>query len=263
MYRNPVQPPEVTLEPGQLPLLVLEDGDEDMLLFERVFRMSRFKVIPASTAATAEAALARIRPAAIVLDLRLHGHDSWDVLARWKREAATASIPLVVVSSLDDPQKAYALGADAFARKPVDREWLLRTLDSLVPGRGIRVLTVDDEEAFRFIVRGFLRAPDFHVVEAASGMEALRCAADLSPDVILLDVRMAAMDGLEVHARLKENPATSAIPVVILTEGRLTADERERLGGTAVLSKSGLGRDTLQSAIRAALAEGERSRLLA
>jgi signal transduction histidine kinase/CheY-like chemotaxis protein len=247
------------LHPGRMPVLVVEDSDEDLMLYERSLAASRFQMIPARSVAAATAALQQIRPAAIVLDLRLQGQDAWDFLAQLKREERTSSIPLIVASTMDDRQKGVALGADAYGVKPIQKAWLLRTLHELVPGRTVlRVLTVDDEETSRFIVREMLNDSTYHVAEAESGAAGLRLASEMVPDVILLDVRLTDITGLELYERLRKDPRTANVPVILVTSQRVSADDVERLGiSEPVLSKSSLTRDMLRSAIDKAVAPSE------
>ena len=63
-----------------------------------------------------------LRPAAVLLDLLLPRLDGWDVLARLKAEPATATLPVVIVSMLDERGKAFALGAADYIVKPVARK---------------------------------------------------------------------------------------------------------------------------------------------
>ena len=191
----------------------------------------------------------------MVLDLRLHGHDSWDLLAKLKRQGQTESIPLIVVSALDDRQKGFALGADAYGVKPITREWLIETLNALVPrSPAVRVLTVDDEETARFIIREMLPTADYEVLEATSGRDGLKRAREVAPDVVLLDMRLGDMSGAELSERLREDPATAAVPIIVVTSQRLSSDDERRLGSDcAVLSKSGLTRHALRTAIRQAV----------
>ncbi|MEM7153539.1 MAG: response regulator [Myxococcota bacterium] len=81
-----------------------------------------------------------------------------------------------------------------------------------------KVLLVDDDEDIRVIGEMALQeVGGFGVVLASSGAEALELAAQEQPDVIMLDVMMPQMDGLETFRRLNEQPATAALPVVFVT----------------------------------------------
>ncbi|AKI99081.1 PAS domain S-box-containing protein [Archangium gephyra] len=79
-----------------------------------------------------------------------------------------------------------------------------------------RVLVVDDTEAKRYLIAQTLRRAGMEVVEAVSGEAALAEALS-GPDVVVLDVRLPDMSGFEVCRRLKEDPATSAIPVLYIS----------------------------------------------
>src|SRR5690606_8146366 len=80
-----------------------------------------------------------------------------------------------------------------------------------------KILTVDDSKTVRIIVKKAFRAYDCEIIEAANGVEGLAMAAKSSPDVILLDVTMPVMDGVEMLTKLKSDPALKAIPVIMLT----------------------------------------------
>jgi signal transduction histidine kinase/CheY-like chemotaxis protein len=256
MYQDSPEPSLDQIEPGRAAVLVIEDRDEDLLLVERALAGSRFQPIPARSIAGAVSAMMTLTPVAIVLDIRMHGHDSWDVLAKLKREDRTRRIPVIVATTLDETQKGLALGADAYGIKPIARDWLLRTLDTLVPRHNARrVLVIDDEETSRFIVRGLLGDAEHVLVEAATGREGLRRAREVRPDVILLDLRLTDMTGLDVYERLGDEPSVADVPVVIVTSQRLSDDDRRRFRSEPiVLSKSSLTRDLLRTTIDRALA---------
>ena len=80
-----------------------------------------------------------------------------------------------------------------------------------------RALIVDDVAANVRLLEARLQAEYFEVLTAASGPEALACAGEDQPDIILLDVMMPGMDGFEVCRRLKADPATHHIPVIMVT----------------------------------------------
>ena len=80
-----------------------------------------------------------------------------------------------------------------------------------------RVLVVDDIVANVRLLEAKLQAEYFEVITAMNGLDALEIAGRLKPDIVLLDVMMPGIDGFEVCARIKANPATSHIPVVMIT----------------------------------------------
>jgi two-component system cell cycle response regulator len=80
-----------------------------------------------------------------------------------------------------------------------------------------RVLVVDDIPANVKLLEAKLGAEYFDVVTAGSGPEALRKVEEEKPDIILLDVMMPGMDGFEVCQRIKSNPATAHLPVIMVT----------------------------------------------
>ena len=241
-------------DPSRKPVLVVDDDDADLLMFDRALGGTRFQVVPARSAAAAIKTLELMRPVAIVLDIRLHGHESWDLVARLKQQRSTADIPVLVVTSIDDRQKALALGADAYSTKPLDAKWLLRTLEDLVHRLDARrVLVIDDQEASRFILREMMRGPDYDVIEAANGRDGLRQALRSDPHLVLLDLHLGDMDGLDVRDALRRDERTRRVPVVVITSRTLSDAERERLGtDTLILSKASLTREHVQAAIERA-----------
>lgn len=84
-------------------------------------------------------------------------------------------------------------------------------------GRRPRVLLVDDYPDAREMYGEYLHVSGFDVVEAANGIEALQCAADHAPDIILMDLSLPVMDGWEATRRLKADARTAGIPVVAIT----------------------------------------------
>lgn len=69
----------------------------------------------------------------------------------------------------------------------------------------LKILTVDDSKAVRIIVKRSFKEYDCEIVEAANGVEGLAAAAKEKPDLILLDVTMPVMDGVEMLAKLKSD----------------------------------------------------------
>lgn len=95
--------------------------------------------------------------------------------------------------------------------------------ESALPRR--RILVVDDEATIREVVAQYLELEGFAVMKASDGLEALRTAAASPPDLVVLDLMLPGIDGLEVCRRLR---ATSAVPILMLTA---RAAEEDKLVG--------------------------------
>jgi signal transduction histidine kinase/CheY-like chemotaxis protein len=247
------------VDPRRASILVVEDSAEAAFLYEKMLDGVRFHALSARTLREARDALASFRPHAIILDILLHGEDSWGFLAELKRRPDTAGIPVVVATTVDDEAKARALGADAFHMKPIDRLRLQQTVLDLVAPPGVkRVLLVDDEEIFRYVLRQHLTAGQHKISEAATGTEAIRLARAERPDVICLDLGMPDLDGVEVLRALRADPTTQDIPVLVVTSKVLDDLERRRIHefGAGVLPKAALSRESALEAIEAAMRVG-------
>lgn len=89
----------------------------------------------------------------------------------------------------------------------------------------MRILIADDNEQIRMLVATALRSLEHELVMAADGEEALALATADPPDLLLLDVQMPAMDGFEVLSRLRAQPATKDLRVIMLTADAQAVDK--------------------------------------
>ncbi len=89
----------------------------------------------------------------------------------------------------------------------------------------IRILTVEDHEDNRRIVRDLLTSVGYEVIEAVTGEDGVRLAETERPDLILMDIQLPGMDGLEATAMLKRDHSTGTIPVIALTALAMKGDE--------------------------------------
>jgi ribonuclease P protein subunit RPR2 len=99
----------------------------------------------------------------------------------------------------------------------------------------MRILLVDDEPALRELLRATFESADVTVDEAASGVEAELLVRRRPPDVIVLDLRMPEMDGVELCRRLKSEEETREIPIVFLTGAEPEEARRAQRAGAAAL----------------------------
>ena len=101
------------------------------------------------------------------------------------------------------------------------------------------VLYVEDNEYNRKIVRHLLSRTGYRLREAADGEAALRMVSDERPDLVLMDVQLPAMSGLEATRALRADPATAGIPIIVVTSFALSGDDQRAMaaGATAYLAK--------------------------
>ncbi|HWG32132.1 MAG TPA: ATP-binding protein [Steroidobacteraceae bacterium] len=235
---------EKELETGLAPVLFVEDDLETRFLYEKYLRNSTYQAVSVGTLREARAVTRRIRPQAIVLDILLRGEDSWRYLNELKTDPATANIPVLVLTSVDDERKGLALGADGYCMKPVSRTALLERLDALTGGR---VLIIDDDPASRYLIQKLLTGRRACVIEASDGRSGLIAARRSRPALIFLDLMLPDVGGEQILEALRADSELQSVPVAIVTSRLLSPTQRAALAGRtqAVLQKSDL---TLESA---------------
>ncbi|MCK6548576.1 ATP-binding protein [Myxococcota bacterium] len=251
--------PEVSriLDPTRLPVLAVEDNRESIFIYEKYLKGTGYQVLPAHTLDEARAWLRAMRPAAILLDILLESESSWHFITELREQPAYRDLPILVVTMVENEARALALGADAFRAKPVDREWLVASLDHLIRTRpSEKLLVIDEDEVSRYLLRGLLADTRFELVEAASAREGLLLAREVQPRAIFVDLVMQGADGASMLDALAADPRTCDIPVLIHTSKRLTEHDRARLHrASAILPKDGESRTAQLAALRQALAQ--------
>jgi len=102
-----------------------------------------------------------------------------------------------------------------------------------------RVLVVDDIDANRFVLADTLGLLGFEIEQAANGLEALKAAQSTPTDLVLMDVRMPVMDGLEAMRQMRQNPELCQIPIIAVSAGVTRNEQAECLaaGAKAFLTK--------------------------
>lgn len=239
--------------PLKIPVLVVEDDEAAHLYYAKVLRDTCYEIFAARNLREAQRIVQSVRPAAVVLDILLRGENSWRWLGELKTNAATRAIPVIVVSTVNDASKGYMLGADACLDKPVAAAELLARLDEYTRRR---VLLVEDEVPLRYTMKRILER-EYVVMEAANGREGLAAATTLAPSLVILDLGLPDIQGEQVLAQLRSNPATAGLPVLIATSRTLSNDERASLkvGPGNVMSKSDIT-EGLLAAVAGALPQG-------
>jgi len=234
-------------------VLVIEDDPAARALISRVLNREGFEVSLAANGAEGLARVRELQPAVITLDVMMPGLDGWEVLGRLKADPATARIPVVMTTIVEDRNLGFALGAAEYFTKPLDWERFANVLRHYRPRTGTpSVLVVEDDPAGRDLLRRTLERHGWEVIEAADGRAGLDCLERAFPALILLDLLMPEMDGFEFMDLLRQRPEGRRIPVMVVTAKPLTDEDRQRLNGdvTQILQKGTFSPDDLVREVR-------------
>ena len=212
-------------------VLVIDDDPDIHQMLRRTLGRHGLSI---ETARTGEEGLRRARelhPQAITLDVMMQGMDGWTALARLKNDPATADIPVIMLTMVDNRNLGYALGAAEYLTKPIDRERLAAILLRYSKGAADWALVVEDEADSRDMLSRILESEGWRVRTAENGRAALEALSREIPSIILLDLMMPEMDGFEFIDELQRHEAWRHIPVLVVTARELTEVDRARLNG--------------------------------
>ncbi len=247
------QLPAQTLAPNAKKVVVIDDEPTARDLLQRLLRAEGFHVLTAAGGEEGLRLVRAIHPDIITLDVMMPGVDGWAVLTQLKADPATADIPVIVLSILDDKNLGYALGATDYLTKPIDRERLTAILERFRESNTAHhALVIEDDTPTREMLGRMLDKEGWHVVQAANGRVALERMNEQIPQLILLDLMMPEMDGFEFVEELRQHPEWNRVPVIVVTAKDLTPQDRVRLNGYVekILQKGASKRDELLEQVR-------------
>ncbi|MFI2364245.1 response regulator [Promicromonospora sp. NPDC019610] len=249
------QPPE-RADDAATRVVVVDDDQYVVDVLRTVLEERGYDVIGLTDGRAALAAVEDEHPAAIVLDLAMPGTSGAEVLSRLRQSAATADVPVVVLSGTrpHDALETAAL-ADDWLVKPVDPDRIVATVRDVIrrqPHHG-RVLLVEDHEELRTVVATVLRNAGL-VVTTASSVDAAReaLAQGADPDLVVLDLTLPDGSGRELVADLRRDGRLRRVPLVVYTGAEVSRSDRAdlRLGRTVFLTK---GRAAPDAVLRSVL----------
>lgn len=215
-------------------LLLIEDDDVFAADMAAKAQASGFAVQIASNGREALDMVGTFHPTAIILDMHLPDMPGEAVLKELKGDTRTRLIPVHTVSSgdyfNDDMLKRGAIG---FMQKPVDERSAQQIFTALkLEGKDLdqqRILLVEDDAYQSQYLGDFLVSNNIFVLYAYSAAEALSILETERVDGIILDVRLADMNGLDLLDKIKENPQWNELPVVVNTAEDLTQADLGRV----------------------------------
>ena len=184
--------------------------------------------------------------------------DGWQVLNDLKEDPATNSIPVILLTIVDKKALGFRLGATAYLLKPLDPTLVIETLRRVIKDKDKHqkhVLVVDDDPNVPEMLRQILTEPEFELESAEDGEAGLRAVEARHPDIILLDLMMPKLDGFGVIERLRADPETRHIPIIVISAKELTDEESKKLRATVafVMKKQGFDSQKLMQELNEAM----------
>ena len=242
--------------PGASILLVEDDPDVARLIATQLESAG----YETDVVTSGEEALERLRillPDLITVDVRLPGMDGFALIERLAADPRTREIPVLVITVHDDDPRGMRLGVTMLP-KPIDQGELLTTVASMLHEAGTAsqggVLIIEADADDRRKLGAALEQRGLEVIEAADGEAGLAASRQQRPGVILVDLRLPNLAGLDVLRALDESPETASIPVIMMTGSdaiRTEVRARALAMGAADLVQRPIDLDMLVAEIRA------------
>jgi len=215
-------------------VLIIED---ERVLGEILFTKLRREGYDAEWAQDGEAGLAAMRkskPDLILLDIVMPKKDGYDVLEDMHKDESLKDIPVIVISNSGQPveiERILKMGVKDYVIKAQfsPEEVLTKMANYLTPSKhenipgvtsaknNIQILVVEDDQFLSSLATGQLAKEGYKVSSAFDGEWGLKSVQEKKPDLVLLDIIMPVMNGFEMLKRMKADPATKDIPVIIFS----------------------------------------------
>jgi signal transduction histidine kinase/DNA-binding response OmpR family regulator len=225
---EPVQLITAPTHPGTV-ILVIDDDPAVVEIVTSYLSRDEYAVHGITDSRRALDVVRQLNPAAIILDVMMPYKDGWEVLADLKTDPELRTVPVILYTIVEEQKLGFYLGASAYLTKPIDEEQLRATVARLVSNEATVLVIDDDPNAIEIVTRQLEQAGAYSVITAGGGQAGLDQIAETRPDLIILDLMMPEIDGFAVLEYLDRSPATSTIPVIVLTAKDLTMHEHEFL----------------------------------
>ena len=237
-------------------ILVIDDDKDIRSVVAEVLSMSGYDVVEAASGQQGLDHVSRFVPHLILLDVMMPGIDGWTVLSKLQDNPKLADVPVIVLSALGEVEMAMSLGAASVLLKPVDASRLTAEIAThLSPLPKCYILHVDDDADSRNLITRHLEREGWPSRAAINGKAALRTLKKSRPALIILDLKMPGMSGLEFLEEIGKNPSWAKIPVIVVTSMDITQEMHDVLAPRTLglLRKGQFTREHIAALIRPAI----------
>lgn len=184
------------------------------------------------TAEDLESVLARVQPAALAWDLVGATPGDWVTVRRLRAHPRWSQLPLILYGNGPEGACTTSIGLTSFIAKPASTQTLLDTISASCPaGSSGPILIVDDDPSVRALHHDVVAhaLPGYPIHTAEDGAAALALMAEEIPSLVMLDLMMPGIEGMEVLERMRADQRLRQIPVVILSNKLLNLDDVKQI----------------------------------
>jgi HAMP domain-containing protein/CheY-like chemotaxis protein/signal transduction histidine kinase len=220
------------IAPGDPSVLIVEDDERFAEIVLEFAREKNFKGIVTHLGDSVLSMARDYLPSAILLDLDLPDIDGFTVLDRLKRDPSTRHIPVHVMSSLRERERALRQGAISYISKPVGREALqeeFTRIQKFLMGGKRSLLVVDDEKMQRDSIVALIGDSDLRIVAVETGAAALEALRNSHFDCMVLDLTLPDINGFDLLDVIGKDANLRDLPIVIYTAKELSRKEVTKL----------------------------------
>lgn len=229
-------------------ILLVEDSEPAIIQIRDILEEEKYNIVVARDGQQALDTLSYTLPDAIILDLMMPGVDGFEVLERVRNAEVTANIPVLILTAKHITKEELKFLKrnnvhQLIQKGNVNRDELLNAVKSMLYTAPVetekalkvwptivgkpRVLVVEDNLDNMLTAKAIL-SDNYEVIEATDGLQGVEMAKKHLPDLILMDIHLPEMDGIEAFQMIRNNARLQHIPVIALTASAMTS-ERETI----------------------------------
>src|SRR5438477_1722671 len=210
------------------PLILVVDDEVPARELLASYLDPEYRIATAESGAEAVSKAQQLRPDAITLDVLMPGGTGFETLVALRKTPATANIPIIIVSIVDQKQVGFALGAADYLIKPIRKPVLLETIRKhVLPNTDdeAAILLVDDDPKTLEMLEETLRPAGYETQAVQSGARALVVLSSKLVSAVLLDLLMPDIDGFQLIRHIREEATLKELPILVMTAKSLTPEE--------------------------------------
>jgi CheY-like chemotaxis protein/signal transduction histidine kinase len=230
---------------GKKTLLVVEDNEVASMQIKSVLEQNGYGIVLAKDGSEGLRQVDRLAPDGIIMDLMMPEVDGFELLERIRSSPATREIPVLILTAKEltrqDRERLSRNNVHELIQKGnLDQEGLLRLVrgfwepisanektEQSPGGKNGGILLVEDNPDNLLAISAILEMHGFRFQVARDGRAAVEQARSLQPGLILMDIQLPVMSGLQAIEQIKSGPATSSIPIIALTARAMKGDREQ------------------------------------